>query len=203
MKKSRKVSPTGVSAERPSKRAKKSNITPDTVFYDPKNTIVSLNRSPETKRRADALAYGRSQESTDVVDSRYLASEDTAPVSTCVDPGCSETTVTKPKTTQGFSGDKGRNMPESPLDRGCKEALVVSMGSSAASNASGTAHLLSPVAGVGTSQASGKPDSRALSTGLSATHPVVTAEPGHGSDVLAGRGVGATTLQRLARAMAW
>ena len=120
-----------------------------------------------------------------MVDSRNLAPEDTAPVSTSVDPGCSETTGVKPQTTQGFGGDEGRNMPESPLDRGCKEALVFSVGYSAATNASGTAYLLSPT-GKGTSQTSGKPDSRALSAGFSATHPIVTAKPGHGSAVLAG-----------------
>ena len=50
--------------ERPAKRAKKSHLSPDTVFFNPKSN-VSLNRSPETKRRETALAYGRSQESTE------------------------------------------------------------------------------------------------------------------------------------------
>ena len=130
------------------------------------------------------------------MDSRYLASVDTAPASTLVDTGCSDTTAVKPQTTQGLSVDKGRNMPKSTQDRGSKETLVSSVSYSAAPVTSGTAHLLSPTAGVGTSQAAGQSDSRALSTGLSTTHPVVTVKPGHGSTVLVDG-------ERLARAMAW
>ena len=110
-----------------------------------------------------------------MVDSRYLAPVDTALVSTSVDPGCSETMGAKPQTTRGFGSEEGS--PDSLPDRGCKEALVRSVGSLAHSNASGMAYLLSP-AGVGTSQTSGKLDSRALSSGFSASHPVVTAKPG-------------------------
>ena len=183
-KKARKVSPTDASGERPAKRTKKSHLSPDTVFYNPKS-FVSSNRSPETKRRETALAYGRSQESTQGVDSRYVAAVDTAPVSTIVDTGSSDTTVVKPQTTQGLVVDTGRDMPKATPNRGCKEALVSSVSYSAAPDASGTDRLLSPIAGVGMVQAADKSDSRAHGAGFTASHPVVTDKPGHGFTVLA------------------
>ena len=169
VKKARKVSLTDVSVERPAKRAKKSHLSPDTVFFNPKSN-VSLNRSPDTRRRETALAYGRSQESTEGVDSRYLAAVDTAPASTIVDTGSSDTTAVKPQTTQGLSVDTGRNMPKATLNCGRKEALVSSVSYSAAPDTSGTDRLLSPTAGVGKVQAAGQSVSSAQGTGISASH---------------------------------
>ena len=120
------------------------------------------------------------------MDSRYLASVDTAPASTLVDTGSSDTTAVKPQTTQGLSVDTGRNMPKATLNRGRKEALVSSVSYSAAPDASGTDRLLSPTAGVGKVQAAGQSVSCALSTGISANHPVDTGKPGHGFSVPAG-----------------
>ena len=115
------------------------------------------------------------------MDSRYLTPVDTALVSTCVDTRSSDTTAVKPKTTEGFGNDKGRNMPESLSNRGCKEALVRKVCSRAITTTSGTAPHLPP--GEGISQASSQLDPRALRAGFSATHPVDMGKPGHGFSV--------------------
>ena len=162
----------------------------DTMSYDPTDKvdiIISLNRSPESRRREDALAYGRSLESTDAWTLGILLPWTRLWFPRCGSwkfryHGCkaeNHTWTHRP----GSGSDKGRNMPALLPDRGCKEALVLSVGYSAAYNASGMTYLLSPVAGVGTSQLSRKLDSRALSAGFSATHPVDTGKPGHGFSV--------------------
>ena len=81
------------------KRAKASKYkSPDNMSYDPTDKVDMLvfsHRSPDTLRRETSLAYGRSLESTDVVDSRSLSPVASAPVFTCVDPGSTKTTGQK------------------------------------------------------------------------------------------------------------
>jgi len=77
------------------------------MSYDPTDKVDMLvfsHRSPDTLRRETALAYGRSLESTDGVDSRSLSPVASALVSTRVDSGSSETTGQKPYITLHKSG---------------------------------------------------------------------------------------------------